>query len=102
MTCDLIICTAGQGQPTSVRWWGLEHSSRRGARARGLPTRRVYTLIFSALGFMLVFRLTRAAIRYWDCRAAWGTIAMEGMEGGRVVGKLGGRAAQQVQLTTIY
>jgi predicted membrane chloride channel (bestrophin family) len=51
---------------------------------------------------MLVFRLTRAAIRYWDCRAAWGTIAMEGMEGGRVVGKLGGRAAQQVQLTTIY
>ena len=32
---------------------------------------RVYTLIFSALGFLLVFRLTRAAVRYWDCRAAW-------------------------------
>lgn len=39
---------------------------------------RVYVLIFTALGFLLVFRLSRAAIRYWECRTAWGTIAMRG------------------------
>ena len=39
---------------------------------------RMYSLIFTALGFMLVFRLSRAAVRFWDCRAAWGTIAMRG------------------------
>jgi putative membrane protein len=35
-------------------------------------------LIFSLLAFMLVFRLNRAAIRFWDCRAAWGAIVMRG------------------------
>ena len=39
---------------------------------------RVYALIFTALGFLLVFRLTRAAVRYWDCRTAWGAISMRG------------------------
>lgn len=39
---------------------------------------RVMTLISTALGFLLVFRLTRAAVRYWDCRAAWGAISMRG------------------------
>jgi len=39
---------------------------------------RMYSLIFTALGFMLVFRMSRAAIRFWDCRTAWGTIAMCG------------------------
>ena len=33
---------------------------------------RIYALIFGALGFMLVFRLSRAAVRFWDCRTAWG------------------------------
>lgn len=45
---------------------------------------RVYALIFTALGFLLVFRLTRAAVRYWDCRTAWGTITVRG-EAERVV-----------------
>ena len=35
---------------------------------------RMYTLIFTTVGFMLVFRMARAAVRYWDCRAAWGAI----------------------------
>ena len=35
---------------------------------------RMYTLIFTTLGFMLVFRMSRAAVRFWDCRAAWGAI----------------------------
>ena len=35
---------------------------------------RMYTLIFTTLGFMLVFRMARAAVRFWDCRAAWGAI----------------------------
>ena len=39
---------------------------------------KMYALIFTALGFMLVFRLSRAAIRFWDCRTAWGTLAMRG------------------------
>jgi hypothetical protein len=26
---------------------------------------RIYSLIFAALGFMLVFRLGRAAVRFW-------------------------------------
>ncbi len=38
----------------------------------------MFGLVFTALGFMLVFRLSRAAIRFWDCRTAWGTIAMRG------------------------
>ena len=39
---------------------------------------RMYALIFTALGFMLVFRLSRAAVRFWDCRAAWGLVIMRG------------------------
>jgi putative membrane protein len=32
----------------------------------------VYQLVFSTMGFLLVFRLSRAAVRFWDCRAAFG------------------------------
>ena len=31
-----------------------------------------YSLTFSAMGFLLVFRLARAAVRWWDCRSAFG------------------------------
>lgn len=45
-----------------------------------LPTRRaslesfeiVYQLVFTTMGFLLVFRLSRAAVRFWDCRTAFG------------------------------
>jgi len=33
-----------------------------------------YSLTFSAMGFLLVFRLSRAAVRWWDCRASFGAI----------------------------
>jgi len=33
-----------------------------------------YALTFSAMGFLLVFRLSRAALRWWSCRAAFGAI----------------------------
>ena len=51
---------------------------RRRPRYNLVEFERMYSLIFTALGFMLVFRLSRAAVRFWDCRAAWGTIAMRG------------------------
>ena len=46
-----------------------------------LPTRRaslesfeiVYQLVFTTMGFLLVFRLARAAVRFWDCRTAFGS-----------------------------
>jgi len=41
-----------------------------------LRSGRVYKPL--ALGFMLVFRLSRAAIRFWDCRTAWGDIILHG------------------------
>ena len=57
----------------------------------------MYALIFTALGFMLVFRLSRAAIRFWDCRTAWGTIAMRGrMLVDDVIVNLGPTAPKQV------
>jgi len=34
----------------------------------------VYTLVFTTMGFLLVFRLSRAAVRFWDCRTAFGNI----------------------------
>ena len=34
----------------------------------------VYQLVFSTMGFLLVFRLSRAAVRFWDCRTAFGNI----------------------------
>jgi putative membrane protein len=33
----------------------------------------VYQLVFSTMGFLLVFRLSRAAVRFWDCRTAFGS-----------------------------
>ena len=33
-----------------------------------------YALTFSAMGFLLVFRLSRAAVRWWDCRSAFGGV----------------------------
>lgn len=64
----------------SAVWWALyEHVEHlRHPRYDLSEFDRMYALIFTALGFMLVFRLSRAAIRFWDCRTAWGTIAMRG------------------------
>jgi len=39
---------------------------------------RGYALIFSLLAFLLVFRVNRAAVRWWDCRTAWGAIVLGG------------------------
>jgi putative membrane protein len=39
---------------------------------------RAYALIFSLLAFLLVFRVNRAAVRWWDCRTAWGAIVLGG------------------------
>ena len=36
----------------------------------------VYLIMFSTLGFLIVFRLTRAAVRFWDCRQAWGNMVI--------------------------
>jgi putative membrane protein len=36
----------------------------------------VYLIMFSTLGFLIVFRLTRAAVRFWDCRHAWGNMVI--------------------------
>jgi putative membrane protein len=36
----------------------------------------VYLIMFSTLGFLIVFRLTRAAVRFWDCRSAWGNMVI--------------------------
>ena len=33
----------------------------------------VYLIMFSTLGFLIVFRLTRAAVRFWDCSKRGGT-----------------------------
>lgn len=33
-----------------------------------------YALVATTLGFLLVFRLNRAAARYWDSRAMWGAL----------------------------
>jgi putative membrane protein len=64
----------------SAVWWALYEnvSHLRHPRYDLSEFDRMYALIFTALGFMLVFRLSRAAIRFWDCRTAWGTIAMRG------------------------
>lgn len=32
----------------------------------------VYSLVFSTMGFLLVFRLSRAAVRFWECRTSFG------------------------------
>jgi putative membrane protein len=32
----------------------------------------VYQLVFTTMGFLLVFRLSRAAVRFWDCRQCFG------------------------------
>lgn len=32
----------------------------------------IYQLVFTTMGFLLVFRLSRAAVRFWDCRTAFG------------------------------
>ena len=39
------------------------------------PWASIYTLVLTtALAFLLVFRLNRVAIRWWDCRQMWGII----------------------------
>jgi predicted membrane chloride channel (bestrophin family) len=39
------------------------------------PWGSIYTLVLTtSLAFMLVFRLNRVAIRWWDTRAMWGSI----------------------------
>lgn len=35
-----------------------------------------YSLVFTALGFLLVFRLSRAAVRFWECRTCFGNIVI--------------------------
>ena len=70
-----LLCVA-----VSVVWWALYEnvSHLRHPRYDLSEFDKMYALIFTALGFMLVFRLSRAAIRFWDCRTAWGTLAMRG------------------------
>ena len=36
----------------------------------------VYLIMFSTLGFLIVFRLSRAAVRFWDCRQAFGNMVI--------------------------
>ena len=59
----------------SVAWTMLAQTStlsERMTEARALDG--AYALTFSAMGFLLVFRLSRAAVRWWSCRAAFGAI----------------------------
>lgn len=59
----------------SVAWTILAQTSALSERiteARALDG--AYALTFSAMGFLLVFRLSRAALRWWSCRAAFGAI----------------------------
>eukprot|EP00951_Prasinocladus_malaysianus_P032387 scaffold315188_cov36-Prasinocladus_malaysianus.AAC.1 len=41
---------------------------------RADPFTMPYSLLLTVIGFLQVFRLNRAAIRYWEARAAWGRI----------------------------
>lgn len=40
-----------------------------------------YSLVLAVVGFLLVFRLNRAALRFWDARTGWGRL----VEGGRLL-----------------
>ena len=39
-----------------------------------------YNLVLTTLSFLLVFRMNRAAVRFWDCRQMWGKLIEVGRQ----------------------
>ncbi|OUS44939.1 Bestrophin, RFP-TM, chloride channel-domain-containing protein [Ostreococcus tauri] len=60
----------------SLIWTILRETKTLKSSVTGVNTSfdSAYSLTFSAMGFLLVFRLSRAAVRWWDCRTAFGGI----------------------------
>jgi putative membrane protein len=63
---------------------GLEKGEHASLAAATEPYFTAYSLLLTVIGFLLVFRLNRAALRFWDSRTGWGKL----VEAGRLVTEL--------------
>lgn len=63
---------------TLVYKLALSSAERAALNDSTAPYSAGYSLVLTVVGFLLVFRLNRAAIRFWDSRTAWGKLVEAG------------------------